>query len=78
MKANPEKCHLLMNVNTSVTIIIGEHTISNSYFEKQLGVKIDSPLNSTIILKQLLKKPVRRNMLWLQLHHICAFQKESY
>ena len=47
MKANPEKCHLVMNVNTSVTIIKGEHTISNSYFEKQLGVKIDSPLNST-------------------------------
>ena len=31
MKANPEKCHLLMNVNRPATIKIGEHAISNSY-----------------------------------------------
>ena len=31
MKANPEKCHLLMNVNRLATIKIGEHAISNSY-----------------------------------------------
>ena len=28
MKASPEKCHLLMNVNRPATIKIGEHTIS--------------------------------------------------
>ena len=31
MKENPEKCHLLMNVNRPATIKIGEHAISNSY-----------------------------------------------
>ena len=45
MKANPENCHLLMNVNRKANIKIGEHTISKSYFEKLLGVKIDSQLN---------------------------------
>ena len=42
IKAKPEKSHLLMTVNSPATIKIGEHTISNSYFEKLLGVKIDS------------------------------------
>ena len=42
MKANPEKCHLLMNVNRPATIDIGEHTISNSYCQKLLGIQIDS------------------------------------
>ena len=55
MKANPQKCHLLMNVNRSATIKIGEHTISNGYCEKLLGVKIDSQLKfnnlETIIKK---------------------------
>ena len=37
--------HLLMNVNRPATIKIGEHTISNSYCEKVLGLKIDSQLS---------------------------------
>ena len=31
-----------MTVNSPATIRIGEHTISNSYFENMLGVKIGS------------------------------------
>ena len=41
MKANPEKCHLLMYVNRPANIKVGD-TISNSYYEKLLGVNIDS------------------------------------
>ena len=56
MKANPEKCHIIMNVNRPHTIKISGHTISNSYCEKLLGVKIDSQVNfnnhfETIIIK---------------------------
>ena len=47
-----------MNVNRPATIKIGEHTMSNSYCEKLHGVKIDKSI-LTIILKRLLKKPVR-------------------
>ena len=66
MKANPEKRHLIMNLNKPTTIKIGGgHTISNSYCEKLLGVKVDNQLNLIIILKQLLKKPVIRYMFWL-------------
>ena len=41
---------------------------------------LKSIVNSTltIILKRLLKKPVRRYMFGLELRLICVFQKESY
>ena len=38
MKANPEICRVLMNVNSSATIRVAENTIPNSYCEKLLGV----------------------------------------
>ena len=56
MKANHEKCHLLMNVNRPATIKIGEQTISNSYCEKLLGVKIDSQLKFNNHLETIIKK----------------------
>ena len=56
MKANPEKCHLLMNVNRPATIRICEHIISNSYCEKLLGVKIDTQLNFNNHLETIIKK----------------------
>ena len=56
MKANPEKCHLLMNVNRPATITTGEHTIANSYYEKLLGVKIDCQLNFSNHLETIIKK----------------------
>ena len=56
MKANPEKCRLLMNVIRSATIKIGEHTISNSYCEKLLGVKIDSRFNFNNHLETIIEK----------------------
>ena len=56
MKANPEKCHLLMNVNKPDTIKIGQHTISNSYCEKRLGIKIDNRLKFNNHLETIIKK----------------------
>ena len=45
MKANPDKCHLLLSKNEKLGININENSISNSRFEKLLGVTIDSQLN---------------------------------
>ena len=78
MEANPEKCHLLMNVNRPATIKIGEYTKSTSYSKKLLGVKIDTQLKFNSHLETIIKKPVRRYMFWLELCLICVFQKESY
>ena len=56
MKANPEKCHLLIKVNWLATIKIRERTILNNYCEKLLGVKIDSQLNFNNHLETVIKK----------------------
>ena len=45
-----------MNVNRPATITTGEHTIVNSYYEKLLGVKIDSQLNFSNHLETIIKK----------------------
>ena len=56
MKANPEKCHLLMNVNRPATIKIGEHAISSSFCEKLLSFDIDSQLKFNNDLATIIKK----------------------
>ena len=45
MKANADKCHLLVTRDTDVTAKIGELDIKNSREEKLLGVKTDSKLS---------------------------------
>ena len=45
MKANPDKCHLLLSKNRNFEAIINENRISNTKFEKLLGVTFDNQLN---------------------------------
>ena len=46
MKGNPEKYHLLINNSKeNFQIQIGNETITNSKYEKLLGLKIDPELN---------------------------------
>ena len=67
---------------------IDGHTISNSYCEKLLGVKIDSQLNFNNHLETIIKKTSQKvhglaritpyiYMFWLELHLISVFQKAS-
>ena len=72
MKASPEKCHLLLEVNRLATIKIGEHTISNSYCEKLLGVKIDSQLNFNNHLETSIKKTSQKIHVLARITH-CIF-----
>ena len=44
MKANADKCHLLVTRDTDVTAKIGEFDVKNSR-EANLGVKIDSKVS---------------------------------
>ena len=49
MKANPGKCHLFINnTKESFQIKIGNETVSNSKYEKLLGVKVDHELNFNV------------------------------
>ena len=45
MKANADKCRLLVTRDTDVTAKIGEFDVKNSKEEKRLGVKIDNKLS---------------------------------
>ena len=57
MKANPDKYYLLKNnTKESFQIKIGNETISNSKYEKLLGVKIDNELNFIENVLSLCKK----------------------
>ena len=50
MKANADKCHLLVTRDTDVTAKIGELDVKNSMEEKLLGVKIASFLSKIMFL----------------------------
>ena len=56
MKANPDKCHLLLSTKEDKSIEIDGHKISNSNCEKLLGVIIDSQLKFNVHLEALIKK----------------------
>ena len=56
MKANADKCHLLVTRDTDVTAKIGEFDVKNSREEKLLGVKIDSKLSFENHVSTLSKK----------------------
>ena len=79
MKAIPEKCHLLMNVNRPATIKIVEHIISNSYCKKLLGVEIDSQLNFNNNYETIIKKASQKvHVLARITPYMCIQKKKSY
>ena len=56
MKANADKCHLLVTRDTDVTAEIGEFDVKNSREDKLLGVKIDSKLSFENYVSSLAKR----------------------
>ena len=57
MKANPDKYHLLINsTKKSFQIKIDNETVSNSKYEKLLGVKVDHELNFNEHVSSLCKR----------------------
>ena len=56
MKANEEKCHLLLSKNSSVSIKIKDAKVKNSACEKLLRIQIDNKLNVEAHLNGLCKK----------------------
>ena len=56
MKANPDKCHLLVTTNTLTSVNINGFQITNSTEEKLLGIKFDSKLSFENHVSRLYKK----------------------
>ena len=51
IKANADKCHLLVTRDTDVTAKIGEFDVKKSREEKLLGIKIDIKLSKIMFLR---------------------------
>ena len=60
MKANTDKCHLLVTRDTGVTAKIGEFDVKDSREEKLLGLKIDAQLSFENHVYSLCKKASRK------------------
>ena len=60
MKANLNKCHLVVNKKYEVAINLGETEIKNSEYEKLLGIKVDTKLNFNEHLKDITSKASRK------------------
>ena len=60
MKANHNKCHLLMSTLTPISIKVKDYIIKNSDNEKLLGVTVDANLNFNCHLENILKKASKK------------------
>ena len=55
MQANPDKCHLPLSKNENFEANINENGISNTRFEKLLGVTFDNQLNFNLHISKICK-----------------------
>ena len=60
MKANADKCHLLVTRDTDLTTKIGKFNVKNSREAKLLGIKIDTKLSFENHVSSLCKKASKR------------------
>ena len=60
MKANPNKCHLLISSTSQSELKIGNVTIKSGICEKLLGIKIDNKLRLNAHVEDLCKKASRK------------------
>ena len=60
MKANHDKCHLLMSTLTPISITVKDYVIENSDNEKLLGVTVDANLNFNCHLENILQKASKK------------------
>ena len=63
MKINADKCYLLVSINNTVKIKIGDFDITNSNSEKLLGVKFDHKLLFHDHISELCKKANKKTNL---------------
>ena len=66
MKANADKCYLLVTGNCEVTANINEFKIESSKKEKLLGISIDTRLSSEHHITSLCKKKPVKSCMRLQ------------
>ena len=60
MKANHDKCHLLMITLTPISIKVKDYIIKNSDNGKLIGATVDTNLNFNCRLENILKKASKK------------------
>ena len=75
MKANANKCHVLLRTSNELTVKINEVQIKNSQSEKLLGITIDNDLKFEDNINNIRRKA---NISYFSsITHIWIFRKES-
>ena len=77
MKANSDKCHLLMRTKVPVSIEVDKDVIKNTNCEKLLGVKIDSDLSFSSHLEAILKKASQKTHVLARITPYMSFNKKK-
>ena len=70
MKANHDKCHLLVKGKNNVTTNASGFKIKNSECKKWLGIKVDCGLEFENSLYGVIKKASNKINVCLKLHHL--------
>ena len=60
MKVNGSKCHVLVNKKEEITIREEDANIKNSEYKKLLGIKVDTKLNFSEHLNDIISKASRK------------------
>ena len=58
MKRNTDKCHLIVSIEETIEIRVGESLIKNSTCEKLLGIKLITNLILIIVSKVFVKRQI--------------------
>ena len=75
MKANADKCHLLITTNEERNISIGGEKIQNSKSEKLLGVTIDNKLSFTKNVHEICDKNSQKSNALARLSSFMSLEK---
>ena len=75
MKANADKCHLLVTGNYEVSANINEFEIESSKKEKLLGISIDTTLSFEHHITSLCKKASQKLHALARIAHYMDFEK---
>ena len=77
MKANADKCHLLITGNCETSAIINKFKIKNSKIEKLLGISIDSKLSFEQHITSLCKKASQKLHALARIAHYMDIEKRK-
>ena len=78
LKNNVDKCYVLVSINKTVGIKIGDCTIDTGVCEKLLGVKLDVNLNFNNHISDLRKKASRKISALAGVTPIMGLSKKNY